>query len=138
VALSISWSDFYHVVQQSPRLGFAMVELMARRLVRMQRAFTSIVSMPVSARLAQVFLSRARDGHVELGLTHQELAQTIGTSRETVTALISRFCALGAIEPEESGHCVRDSELLEAIGCGDVSVSPRHPAPSVSTTSALP
>jgi CRP/FNR family transcriptional regulator len=128
VALSISWQDFSHVVQQSPRLGFAMAELMARRLARMQRSFASLVAKPVSARLAEALLSRGGRGVVRLGLTHQELAQTIGTSRETVTALLSRFIVLGAITPCGNGYAVADPELLRAIAEGQVPVSPRHPA----------
>ncbi len=128
VAVSISWEDFSHVVQQSPRLGFAMMELMARRLAGMQRTFMNLVSKPVSARLADTMLNRQEDGVVRLGLTHQELAQTIGTSRETVTALLSRFVALGAISPMDDGYRIVDEDLLDDIANGDVSVSPRHPA----------
>lgn len=138
VALSISWADFSHVVQQSPRLGFAMAELMARRLAGMQRAFANLVSKPVSARLAETLLAREDDGRILLGLTHQELAQTIGTSRETVTALLSRFIALGAIRTDGDGHDVTDRALLEAIAAGDVQVSPRHPAGAQAPNPALP
>ncbi len=129
VAVSISWEDFSHLLQQSPRLGFAMAELMARRLIGMQRTLMNIVSKPVSARLADSLLNRQEDdGRVQLGLTHQELAQTIGTSRETVTALLSRFVALGAIAPVDDGYRVIDEDLLDDIAHGDVQVSPRHPA----------
>ena len=127
VAVSISWDDFSHVVQQSPKLGFVMMELMARRLAGMQRTFMNLVSKPVSARLADMLLNRQEDGIVRLGLTHQELAQTIGTSRETVTALFSRFVALGAIAPVADGYQVIDEDLLDDIANGEVSVSPRHP-----------
>jgi len=127
VAVSISWEDFSHLLQQSPRLGFAMAELMARRLVRMQRTFMNIVSKPVSARLADTLLNRQEEGVVQLGLTHQELAQTIGTSRETVTALLSRFVTLGAIVPVGDGYRIMDEDLLDDIANGDVQVSPRHP-----------
>ncbi len=127
VAVSISWEDFSHLLQQSPRLGFAMAELMARRLAGMQRTFMNLVSKPVSARLADTLLSRSEGGIIQLGLTHQELAQTIGTSRETVTALLSRFVTLGAIQPEEEGYLVTNAPLLEAIAQGEVPVSPRHP-----------
>ena len=41
----------------------------------------NIVSKPVSARLADVLLNRQERGMIHLGLTHQELAQTIWTSR---------------------------------------------------------
>ncbi|MCK9518840.1 MAG: Crp/Fnr family transcriptional regulator [Dehalococcoidia bacterium] len=127
VAVSISWEDFAHLLQSSPRLGFAMAELMARRLVGMQRTFMNIVSKPVSARLADTLLNRQEDGVILLGLTHQELAQTIGTSRETVTALLSRFAALGAIAPTADGYKITDEDLLDDIANGDVAVSPRHP-----------
>jgi CRP/FNR family cyclic AMP-dependent transcriptional regulator len=127
VAVSISWEDFSHLLQQSPRLGFAMAELMARRLAGMQRTFMNLVSKPVSARLADTLLSRSEHGVVHLGLTHQELAQSIGTSRETVTALISRFVTLGAVAPAGDGYRILDEDMLDDIANGDITVSPRHP-----------
>ena len=128
VAVSISWEDFSHLLQQSPRLGFAMAELMARRLAGMQRTFMNLVSKPVSARLADLLRTREdEDGVIRLGLTHQELAQTIGTSRETVTALLSRFVKMGAITPAAEGYVIADEDTLDAIAHGEISVSPRHP-----------
>lgn len=137
VALSISWADFSHVVQRSPRLGFAMAELMARRLARMQKSFTNVVSKPVSARLAETLLAREADGLINLGLTHQELSQTIGTSRETVTALISRFTALGAVGADGERLAIGDRALLASIAAGEVTVSPRDPRPAMSSNPAL-
>lgn len=136
IAVSITWEDFTHLLQQSPRLGFAMMELMARRLAGMQRAFVNIVSKPVSARLADTLLARAENGVIRLGLTHQELAQTIGTSRETVTALLSRFVTLGAITPIPDGYRIVDEDLLDDIAAGEVPVSPRHPVNPAPSTMA--
>lgn len=138
VAVSISWDDFAHVVQNSPRLGFAMFEMTARRLMGMQRTFMNLVSKPVSARLADTLLNRQEDGMVRLGLTHQELAQTIGTSRETVTALLSRFVVLGAIVSDGDGYRILDEDLLDDIANGDVQVSPRHPVVARETGAATP
>lgn len=137
VAASISWDDFSHLMQQSPRLAFAMCELMARRLSSMQRTFMNLVSKPVSARLADFLLERQDGGVVRLGFTHQELAQTIGTSRETVTALLSRFVTLGAIAPLNDGYRVIAEGILEEIANGELPVSPRHPVtPSPGTIAA--
>lgn len=136
IAVSISWEDFSHLLQQSPRLGMAMMELMARRLAGMQRTFMNIVSKPVSARLADTLLARAENGVIRLGLTHQELAQTIGTSRETVTALLSRFATLGAIAPIPDGYRILDEDLLDDIAAGEVPVSPRHPVNAPASTMA--
>lgn len=134
VAATISWEDFSHILQQSPRLGFAMAELMAHRLAGMQRTFMNLVSKPVSARLADILNSRQESGFVQLGLTHQELAQTIGTSRETVTALFSRFVTLGAIAPVSDGYRILDQDLLDEIAHGELQVSPRHPVAPQPTT----
>ncbi len=136
MAVSISWEDFSHLLQQSPRLGFAMMELMARRLAGMQRTFMNIVSKPVSARLADTLLARSEDGIIRLGLTHQELAQIIGTSRETVTALLSRFVTLGAIAPIPDGYRIVDEDLLDDIAAGEIPVSPRHPVTTPASTMA--
>jgi CRP/FNR family transcriptional regulator len=130
VAASISWEDFSHVMQNSPRLAFAMAELMAGRLAGMQRAFMNLVSKPVSARLADTMLTRQQDGVVRFGLTHQELAQTIGTSRETVTALLSRFVSLGAVVQTGDSYRIVDEDLLDDIANGEIQVSPRHPVPA--------
>ncbi len=137
VAASISWEDFAHVLQSSPRLGFAMAQLMAERLMGLQRSFLNLVSKPVSARLADTLISRQERGAVRLGLTHQELAQTIGTSRETVTALLSRFAALGAIAPDGDGYLILDEDLLDDIAAGELLVSPRHPAGGAPQAGAL-
>jgi CRP-like cAMP-binding protein len=98
----------------------------------------NIVSKPVSARLADTLMSRQEDNIVRLGLTHQELAQTIGTSRETVTALLSRFTALGAIAPHGDGYRILDEDLLDDIANGDVQVSPRHPVTAQQPGAATP
>jgi len=102
----------------------------------MQRTFMNIVSKPVSARLADTLLARAENGVIRLGLTHQELAQTIGTSRETVTALLSRFATLGAIAPIPDGYRILDEDLLDDIAAGEVPVSPRHPVNAPASTMA--
>src|SRR5690606_21335475 len=108
----------------------------ARRLVGMQRTFMNLVSKPVSARLADTILNRQESGMVSLGLMHQELAQTIGTSRETVTALLSRFVTLGAIAPSADGYRIIDEDLLDDIANGELLVSPRHPVAAQSTATS--
>ena len=127
VVVTICWEDFFYLVQRSPRLAFTMAEIMARRLSGVQRTLMNMVSKPVSGRLADALLDRVEGDDVRLGLTHEELGQTIGTSRETVTALLSRFVTLGAIEPASDGYRLANEQLLREISSGTVTVSPRHP-----------
>ena len=128
VVVTICWEDFFYLVQHSPGLAFTMAEIMARRLSGVQRTLMNLVSKPVSGRLADALLDRVDGEDVRLGLTHEELGQTIGTSRETVTALLSRFVTLGAIESTSDGYRLVNEELLREISSGAVTVSPRHPA----------
>ena len=128
VVVTICWEDFFYLVQHSPRLAFTMAEIMARRLTGVQRTLMNLVSKPVSGRLADALLDRVEGDDLRLGLTHEELGQTIGTSRETVTALLSRFVTLGAIEPTSDGYRLANGDLLREISSGTVTVSPRHPA----------
>ena len=128
VVVTICWEDFFYLVQHSPRLAFTMAEIMTRRLTGVQRTLMNMVSKPVSGRLADALLDRVEGDDLRLGLTHEELGQTIGTSRETVTALLSRFVTLGAIEPTSDGYRLANGDLLREISSGTVTVSPRHPA----------
>lgn len=128
VVIVICWDDFSVLVQRSPRVAFTMAEIMAHRLAGVQRTLMNLVSKPVSGRLADALLDRVRGDDLRLGLTHEELGQTIGTSRETVTALLSRFVALGAIESTAEGYRLVNEDLLREISTGAVTVSPRHPA----------
>ncbi len=127
VVVSICWDDFVFLVQHSPKLALTMAEIMAGRLAYARRTLISLVAKPVSARLADALLERVDEGEIRLGLTHEDLGQTMGASRETVTALLSRFVMLGAIDPTPEGYRLANEELLRGIASGDVAVSPRRP-----------
>jgi CRP/FNR family transcriptional regulator len=126
VAAEIWLDDLRERAHASPALAFAMMEQMAARLASMQQAFVGVVSKPVSARLADFLLERSDHAWVRLGLTHQEISQVIGTSRESVTALLGRFTVMGALKPVRRGYIILDEALLESIARGEMSVSPRH------------
>ena len=110
--------------------GLSNAEIGARLYVSPATAKTHVshVMTKLYARdRAQLVVIAYESGIIRPGLTHQELAQTIGTSRETVTALLSRFVTLGAIAPVAEGYRIADEDLLDDIANGDVPVSPRHP-----------
>jgi CRP-like cAMP-binding protein len=56
---------------------------------------------------------------VPLSLTHQQMAEMIGASRETVTRLLASFRHQGVIEIKDSTLIVHDRERLREIGRGD-------------------
>lgn len=54
-------------------------------------------------------------GHIPLTLTHEEIAQTIGTSRETVTRLFSMLKRSQVVQVKGSSLTIRDRDALESM-----------------------
>jgi len=54
------------------------------------------------------------DGNVRFALTHEEIAQVIGTSRETVTRLLSEFKKKGLIQLRNSNLVLMNRAALES------------------------
>jgi len=84
-----------------------------------------LLSHTAAQRLARTLLQFVRnavpnkDGRVQFTVTHQQMAEMIGSSRETVTRLLSSFRQKGLIELENSTLLVRDRDALRALGQGD-------------------
>jgi len=93
------------------RIAFRIVEMLGRRLVESQHRLADFVLKSVSARLASLLLQLAHKqksrqqkvdltstGFVEVACTHEELAQMIGTQRETTTRTLKELRGQGLIE----------------------------------------
>lgn len=57
----------------------------------------------------------AASAHIPLTLTHEEIAQTIGTSRETVTRLFSMLKRSQVVQVKGSSLTIRDRDALESM-----------------------
>ncbi len=90
-----------------------------------QTAYLRICSLGLSAsvadKLAMLFLSWCKATceddkgiHLKISYTHEEMAQMIGTSRETVTRILKEFKDRNLISIEGSDMVVRDRDELEA------------------------
>ena len=80
------------------------------------------LSHSVSEKVARLILSWAADGRVvdgtvrmKLALTHEEMAQLIGTSRETVTRTLSQLKKKGILELNGSTLTIRNKPALERM-----------------------
>lgn len=131
--LGLRCDDFEVLMRQWPALACAVTKILARRLLLRQRQLQRLVSKSVSSRLAALLLDELHEqacvSTVYLDLTHQEIAQLIGTSRETVTALLSRFAGLAMIAHDRRTITVLDLATLTACARGQMQVSPRQPLP---------
>ncbi len=77
------------------------------------------LSHSISERLAKFLLESSAEGEVDngvirtkLALTHQDIAQLIGTSRETITRTLSEFRKKRFVEIKGSTLIIRDKDAL--------------------------
>jgi CRP/FNR family transcriptional regulator len=81
------------------------------------------LSQSVSERLARFLLEtgthgQMKDGrvHARMALTHEEISQVVGTSRETITRLLSEFKKRGVVELKGSMLTICNRQALESMG----------------------
>lgn len=91
----MTWTDteIQQLILRRPRLGIALIQMLARRCIGYSRRIESCSSENRARRLARSLMhfsarlgKKLEDGSIQLmPLSHELLAQYIGTSRETVT-----------------------------------------------------
>lgn len=90
---------FLELLESSPEVGARMTMLLCQRRRELERKVEDLVFKDVSAKLAELLLDLGRQHGVEhpggtlLGvkITHQEMANLIGSTRETVSLTLSQF-----------------------------------------------
>jgi CRP-like cAMP-binding protein len=110
VLMRVHWAE----VEQSPRLGQSLLREMTRRLQQTEAMLAIAGYRRVDDRLRQLLLllqqevGQVTTDGVRLGvrLTHQQLACLIGTTRVTVTRLLSEFKAEGWLNLDNARHIV--------------------------------
>ncbi len=116
-------SEFEKLLQQHATLGFAMMRLLARRRLNLENKLETLVFRDVTSKLAELLLSLAdeygvddsRGTLVALKITHQELANLIGSTRETVSLTLSQFKKKSYICTEGRKVIIADPESLRAL-----------------------
>jgi CRP/FNR family cyclic AMP-dependent transcriptional regulator len=100
--------DFDKYLEAHPNITVRLTKLIGLRLRRIQSRVEDLVFRDVPARLAHLLLElRKTDGvpdgtsiRLRVKLTHQEIANLIGCSRETVSTTLGQFREQGLIRME--------------------------------------
>jgi CRP/FNR family cyclic AMP-dependent transcriptional regulator len=94
--LSLQRSDFESVIANKPSISLALVRVLTARLRKANHQISTLALLDVYGRVARVLMDMARDegrrlkdGQIAFRrATHQEIANRIGTTRETVTRMM--------------------------------------------------
>jgi CRP/FNR family cyclic AMP-dependent transcriptional regulator len=114
---AISRTAFENCLQDQPDLGLRLAQGLAQRVRELSESVRTLALLDVYGRLARALtgLSTAQGGEmvVEQRLTHQELANMVGASREMVSRIM-RDLAVGGYIDTESGRIVIKRKLPAA------------------------
>lgn len=96
----MSRADLERLILSRPAVGLRMLEMTGRRLSDAEARLEDMAFKGIPARLASLLLRLAdeRGANDIVGLTHQDLAETIGTYRETATQVLNDMKLAGLIE----------------------------------------
>ena len=119
----ISRDDFESMLAEHAKLGFQMTKLLAKRRLELENKLETLVFRDVTSKLAELLLNLAGEYGVEdargtlvaLKITHQELANLIGSTRETVSLTLSQFKKKNLICTEGRRVIISDAESLRAL-----------------------
>ena len=119
---SIRNVDLARLAQEHGDLSWRLLQQLARRLVWAQGRIYDLALRSATGRVVSALLQFAREQGardaqgrltVNLPLTHRELGQLTGVSRETVTRTLGQLRDAGAVRWTEDGRLVIDTGKLE-------------------------
>ncbi len=115
--LVMSRADLERLILNKPSVGLRMLEITGRRLNDAEMRLEDMAFKGIPARLASLLLRLAaeRGSNEIIGLTHQDLAETIGTYRETATQVLNDLKVQGLIEIGRKRIDLLDPERLAQV-----------------------
>ncbi len=102
---AVKRSDFEDFLHQSPLFAFSVTKLIGLRLRKIENRYENIIFKDVRSRLVSLFYDLAdkygeecpEGRKIKIRLSHQELSNLIGSTRETVTLELSKLKKSGEI-----------------------------------------
>jgi len=110
--VALSRSDFLKELRHSPDLAMAVIQELTHRVRQMDEQASSLSFQRVKERTQGLLRRMAKQKTSIEGrcatpaLTHQQIADMIGTSRETVTRVVKRLKGQGWLEQEGKRYLV--------------------------------
>lgn len=109
----MSRMDVERIVQEKPQVALRFMESMAMRLRETEAKLEDLAFKSIPVRLAALLQELADDRDTVEGYTHQDLAEMLGTYRETATQTLNEFKAHGWVEIGRKRITIIDAQALE-------------------------
>ena len=113
--------DFRRQVERQPRVAWALMAELSRRLRQADAKIGGLVMLDVPARVARLLLDRATangNAIIERPPTHETMAHMIGASRETVSRAMRELQDAGLVSVERRVITITDAAGLNVRARG--------------------
>ncbi len=113
----MSRTDLERLILNKPQVALRLLEITGKRLREAEERLESMAFKGIPARLASLLLrlSDEQSSDEVTGLTHQDLAESVGTYRETATQVLNDLKSQGLIEIGRKRIHLLDKEQLFEI-----------------------
>lgn len=111
------------IMEKRPKLALAMVQVLGQRSTEFMQRIESFSTDDIGRRLSQTLIrfadrmgERQEDGSIQMmAMTHETLAQYVGTSREIVTQYMNRLRRDGFVSYTRKSIVLYSDALRESI-----------------------
>lgn len=110
----MSRTDLERMILSKPRVALRILDITGKRLREAEERLENMAFKGIPARLASLLLrlSEEQESETITGLTHQDLAESVGTYRETATQVLNDLKARGLIEIGRKRITILDKDAL--------------------------
>jgi CRP/FNR family transcriptional regulator, cyclic AMP receptor protein len=119
----MSREDVTTLLLGDPRIALRIAEILGQRLIDAERRLSDFAFKNLPERLAALLLRLAQEarprlwgsGYPEVPYTHEQLAEMVGTYRETATKILNEFRAAGWVDLRRGKIVILDRVALAGL-----------------------
>jgi len=116
-ALTVPVHQFRELFEKDAQVQNFIFSLISFRLLAVMELVSEVAFNKVDSRLAKFLLKRKNEADL-ISLTHDEIAQSLGTTREVVSRMLKNYANEGWIEQSHGNIALRDIEgILKTYNC---------------------
>lgn len=112
--LSIAKEEFMDILQTEPSISLQIIKTLCHRLAKADRDLKNFITGNAKVRISCVLLDFKDENNIIM-MTHQEIADIAGLTRETTTRILNNFADENIIETKSKKIFIKDTEKLKEI-----------------------
>lgn len=114
ITLSIFKKEFMNILQTEPSISLQIIKTLCHRLAKADRDLKNFIAGNARGRIASVLFDFEDKNNI-IRLTHQEIAEIAGLTRETTTRILNSFVNEKIIKTKRGQIFILDEGRLKEI-----------------------